>query len=127
MGLSYLDLTPERVLPRTKCPFYGFIKIDEIFVNRSIDSCAICGSSSGSCLFKAKNEIPDWENCPNNTENFTIKIELMKRDCVVLADEFIPDDISVEDNPPLVPFSFWHDYILETQWLDALIGLPNNS
>ena len=113
--MGYLDLTPVRYLERTKCPFFGFTQVGNLFIDTGVgnDRCALVRGSDCSCLMLKSDLVPDWNSCMNNSENFSLALERMMRDCEILADEFIEDEQEDRTGLPHVPFSFWYSYITD--------------
>ena len=51
---------------RYTCPFYGFIRYENIMLDQEGNQCALKSPSLSPCFMEINNQIPEWNKCTIN-------------------------------------------------------------
>jgi len=83
---------------RYRCPFYGFSRLfGGLFPDQGGNQCPLCTDSFSPCRMERINQIPDWENCPFNSEKNKEGIKAVIASCRIAPQEFKPKRLSFKD------------------------------
>lgn len=94
---------------RYKCPFYGFSHpLGGFFIDQDGNQCPLCTGSFSPCQMQRAGQIPNWENCPFNSEENKEGIK-----AVIASGRIAPKEFELKRSTwKGLPFQDWMDYVM---------------
>lgn len=92
--------------PRFPCPFYGFHKGFENFMDQDGNQCPL---TNHTCLMEYFSSGPDWKKCSFNCERNKEKLNFIFDRYKIFPNEFWPTDQSKWNG---IPIRVWMAYVM---------------
>ena len=99
-------------IQRYRCPFYGFGRIANVFMDSCGSQCALIVNSHESCKMEMNDQIPDWNQCPLNSEENKKRVEKIIKSSLIFPEEFQPYDQPSWDG---LSFKEWMGYVMNEE------------